>query len=162
MTRLFFVTLLILLSTSCALITRLGDNQRFNNADVINIERHKLIGKWYGEWRDKKGGKWRELSEISSDGTYRFSFLYVHANGTKQKEVMIGEWGLVGPVHFTISKVHEKNNKFYRINQGEEKNYEAYEVIALDSKKFRYRSYRSGKEYIVHKVGKDFTLPTNY
>ena len=70
----------------------------------MNYSREQLIGQWYRLDIDEKGQQISEYAQISPDGSYEFTFSTLDTNGAVlQQSVELGDWGLVGDIHFTFT-----------------------------------------------------------
>jgi hypothetical protein len=118
-----------------------------STTESIEAQREMLIGKWFLNQRTAQGGVEQEIAELNSDGSFTFYVKSVDAGGGVEKSVETGEWGIVGDVHFTITKT------------GGKKYYDVYKVLKLDEREFVYRHSVTGNEYRSRRVGPDFRLP---
>lgn len=118
-----------------------------------------MIGRWYGSQPIDGGGVRQQLTERNGDGTYRITMRYVDANGKLKEGVEVGQWGIVGPVYFSIFRGWVKNGMFTPSSPSEPYNYDAYEVLLLTDDRFQYKSYSTGSIYTLEKVSEKFVLP---
>ncbi|SEL67869.1 hypothetical protein SAMN05216262_11740 [Colwellia chukchiensis] len=115
--------------------------------------RTQLIGKWYRTEQDDSGELFTEFAEITADGHYEFTFLTHDEQDTVvQESVEIGDWGLVGDIHFTLCKSEFCEGKHYAADLADEGNYHAYRVLTLDSQVFQYQHILTNEVFILHRV----------
>jgi hypothetical protein len=65
-------------------------------------------------------------------------------------------WGVSGPIYFSIMKGWIKNSNFFPSDPRNPAYYDAYEIIEIDQKKFKYRSFDTGMIFEVKKVDDSF------
>lgn len=118
-----------------------------------------LIGKWYGSQPTKDGGEKKEIVERSPQGTYQITFRIYGKDGQYKEQTEAGQWGVSGPVYFTIFRGWVKGNRFSPSNPADPYNYDAYRIIKLNNEEFGYENYSSGNRYIVKRVSDDFVFP---
>src|SRR5436190_21349841 len=63
-----------------------------------------MVGKWYGSRSRTGGGRIEWISDRKPRGAYQTAFRTTAADGTVSEDVEVGEWGVVGPIYFTIFK----------------------------------------------------------
>ena len=102
--------------------------------------REKLIGKWYRNDLDDEGNQVSEYAHMLADGSYEFSFIYHDAQGEVIHQIIeLGDWGLVGDVHFTMTKSEFIDNEHYAVDLNDADNYNAYRVLELTNQTFKYQ-----------------------
>ncbi|MFT5635044.1 MAG: hypothetical protein ACI89T_000475 [Cognaticolwellia sp.] len=118
-----------------------------------SYHRTLLFGKWYRSERDDEGYMFTEFAEISSDGRYEFTFIQHDDHGNvSEQSVESGDWGLVGDIHFTISKSEFINDEHYAADLEHDDNYHAYRVLTLNSQIFEYQHILSNEVFILRRV----------
>ena len=76
-------------------------------------------------------------------GSFEFTFIYHNANGELTKQIIeLGDWGLVGDIHFTMTKSEFIDEQHYAVDLAEPDNYNAYRVLELTSQTFKYQHNR--------------------
>lgn len=116
------------------------------------FHRDQLVGQWHRN-DESQFERFSEFAQLNADGTFIFSF-YTHTlDGGLITEISeIGEWGLVGDVHFTITKEEVEDNQNYLADMNDEGNYHAYKVLILDEKSFTYQHIVSGEKFTLYRV----------
>lgn len=118
-----------------------------------NFIRTLLFGCWYRNEIDKQGNETIEYAQLSPDGSFEFTFTTLNIKGEIIDEVTeLGDWGLVGDIHFTITKNELVNDELYAADLNNEDNYQAYTVLSLDHKKFHYQHRLTNEDYIMRRV----------
>jgi len=101
--------------------------------DFMNYSRTLLFGSWYRNDTDDQGLQVTEFSQLKADGSFVFTFLSFDNKGeVKEKTVEIGDWGMVGDIHFTMTKKDIVQQKEYEADLTNSENYQAYRVIDLN------------------------------
>lgn len=104
------------------------------------VEREKIVGSWFRTDVQLNGETHTELAQIHNDGSYEFSFtIYDNNNLQIQHNIELGDWGLVGDIHFTIAKAEVVDEEAYPMDMANEDNYHAYKVLELNSQQFKYQ-----------------------
>ncbi|KGJ96277.1 hypothetical protein [Colwellia psychrerythraea] len=115
-----------------------------------------LFGRWYRNDFDEHGHETVEYAQLSSDGSFEFTFITMDDKGQVTEEITeLGDWGLVGDIHFTLTKNELINEELYAADLNNDDNYQAYKVLALDHKIFHYQHRLTNEEYIMRRVVDD-------
>ena len=69
-----------------------------------------------------------------------------------EQTVESGDWGLVGDIHFTISKSEFIDKEHYAADLTHEDNYHAYRVLTLNSQIFEYQHILTNEVFILRRV----------
>ena len=118
-----------------------------------SYHRTLLFGKWYRSDQDEDGYVFTEFAEISADGRYEFTFIEHDESGAIiEQSIESGDWGLVGDIHFTISKSEFINDVHYAADLEHDENYHAYRVLRLDSQIFEYQHILTNEVFILRRV----------
>lgn len=118
--------------------------------------RELLIGKWYRTDTDEQGNQVSEYAEMSVDGSFEFTFIYQNSTGEiTQQSIELGDWGLVGDIHFTMTKSEFIDDEHYAVDLNEPDNYNAYRVLALTNQTFKYQHVVSQEIYISRRLTSD-------
>ena len=118
-----------------------------------SYHRTLLFGKWYRSEQDEDGYVFTEFAEISADGRYEFTFIEHDDSGTiLEQSIESGDWGLVGDIHFTISKSEFIHDVHYAADLEHDENYHAYRVLRLDSQIFEYQHILTNEVFILRRV----------
>lgn len=116
------------------------------------FHRQQLVGQWH---RSENQGKehYSEIAQLNADGSFVFTF-YTHTiDGTLLEEISeTGDWGLVGDIHFTITKTEIDNNREYPADKENEDNYQAYQITKLTDLDFTYQHVLTGETYTLARV----------
>jgi hypothetical protein len=116
-------------------------------------KRALLAGRWYRMEMNDTGHQFVEYAELCLDGSFEFSFVEQTSQGEIiSQNVELGDWGLVGDIHFTITQEEVADNEHYRADLHDENNYQAYKVLALDSQVFKYQHIVSNEVFILRRV----------
>lgn len=122
-------------------------------ADNMTFQRHVLIGTWYRNEVLSDGSVQTELAEMTEDGAYEFAFSIHDKEGKLvQQSIELGDWGLVGNIHFTIAKAECIEDEQYSVDLANPDNYHAYEVIELSHQIFKYKHVVSNEVFILRRV----------
>ncbi|TWX48070.1 hypothetical protein [Colwellia hornerae] len=112
-----------------------------------------LAGRWYRMEMNDIGQQLVEYAELCLDGSFEFSFVEQTSQGEIISQVIeLGDWGLVGDIHFTITQEEVVDGDHYRADLNDENNYQAYKVLALDSQIFKYQHIVSNEVFILRRV----------
>ena len=115
--------------------------------------REQLIGQWYRLDVDEQGHQMSEYAEIAADGSYEFTFSTLDNNGSViQQSIELGDWGLVGDIHFTLTKSELVDNELYSADLANSDNYHAYRVVQLNSQVFEYQHIVTNEVFIMRRV----------
>lgn len=116
------------------------------------FHRQQLFGQWH---RSEKQGcdHFSEIAELKADGSFVFNF-YTHTiDGTLIEEITeLGDWGLVGDIHFTITKSEVENNQEFPADKENEDNYQVYQITKLSEVAFTYQHILTGESYTLTRV----------
>jgi hypothetical protein len=118
-----------------------------------------MVGKWFGSQPVKDGSTRMEIIERNSDGTYIITFKHLKTDGTSDTQSEVGQWGVVGPVYFSIFRGWVTEKGISPSDTSNPYNYDAYEIIELKEDYFRYKSYTSNNYYTLKKVEDEFEFP---
>jgi len=120
---------------------------------ITSYSRALLFGRWYRNDIDEQGNETVEYSQLSSDGSFEFTFITMGIKGEIIEEITeLGDWGLVGDIHFTMTKNELIDGDIYAADLNNDDNYQAYKVLALDHKHFHYQHRITNEEYIMRRV----------
>ena len=112
-----------------------------------------LFGRWYRNDIDEQGNETVEYAQLSSDGSFEFTFISLDKKGEIIDEITeLGDWGLVADIHFTLTKNELINEELYSADLNNDDNYHAYKVLGLDHKIFHYQHILTNEEYIMRRV----------
>lgn len=115
--------------------------------------REMLFGRWFRGDTDVDGNQFTEYAEISPDGSFEFTFSLHDQNGkTTEETIELGDWGLVGDIHFTMTKSEFINNQHYAADLADENNYHAYKVLQLNNQIFEYKHVITNEVFILRRV----------
>ncbi|NTS76504.1 hypothetical protein HR060_06435 [Catenovulum sp. SM1970] len=115
--------------------------------------REMLFGKWYRTDTDEQSQQQTEYAELSEDGSFEFSFTTHTADGEVASQVIeFGDWGLVGDIHFTITKSELVGDEHYVADLTHEDNYQAYQVLQLTPLIFEYQHIISKEVFTLRRI----------
>lgn len=115
--------------------------------------RQMLFGWWVEREPVRSGGTRVELALQCPDGVYFFDFRTLDRAGKlidEQQEV--GDWGISGPVFFTITRAIARGNNRYEVDPTKGYYYDAYRILELSYTRFRYREYGDGDVFSAHRA----------
>lgn len=112
-----------------------------------------LLGYWYRGEEDSEGNQITEFARIEPDGSFEFAFMQYNQVGDVVEEITeLGDWGLVGDIHFTITKGEIIDEDHYSADMADEDNYQAYRVLQLDSNILKYQHIITEEVFILRRV----------
>lgn len=119
----------------------------------MNYNRELLFGRWYRNDTDAQGRQIVEYAELSADGSFEFTFVSTEqkTNITEQS-IELGDWGLVGDVHFTITKSELIDQQLYAADLNDSDNYQAYKVLQLNHHTFEYQHIETNEIFMMRKI----------
>lgn len=119
----------------------------------MNYNRALLFGRWYRNDIDPQGRQIVEYAELSADGSFEFTFVSTEqeTNITEQT-VELGDWGLVGNVHFTITKSELIDQQLYAADLNDSENYQAYTILKLNHHTFEYQHIETKEIFMMRKI----------
>jgi hypothetical protein len=119
----------------------------------MNYNRALLFGRWYRNDIDSQGRQIVEYAELSADGSFEFTFVSTEQETNVTEQVVeLGDWGLVGNVHFTITKSELIDQQLYAADLNDSDNYQAYIVLQLDHHTFEYQHVETKETFVMRKV----------
>lgn len=119
----------------------------------MNYERNVLVGQWFSSLEDSGGRRSTEFSDIQADGSFEFTFSHYDDNNVLIEQVIeLGDWGLVGDIHFTMTKSEFINEQHYASDLSVAENYHAYKVLELNSTTFKYQHVITQEVFILKRV----------
>jgi len=120
---------------------------------VMNYDRALLFGRWYRSDTDAKGNETGEYAELSADGSFEFTFVSCEQETNRTKQVVeLGDWGLVGNIHFTITKNEFVDQQLYAADLNNSDNYQAYKVLQLNHHTFEYQHIETKEIFKMRKI----------
>jgi hypothetical protein len=121
--------------------------------EETGYKREKLFGQWYRTDIDEQGQQTSEYALLSPDGSFEFTFAILNNKGeVLEQTIELGDWGLVGDIHFTMTKSELVDGSLYGADLADENNYHAYQVLQLNSKIFEYRHIVTNEVFIMRRV----------
>lgn len=119
----------------------------------MNYNRALLFGCWYRKDIDEQGQQVVEYAELSADGSFEFTFVSTEQETNVTEQVIeLGDWGLVGNVHFTITKTELIDQQLYAADLNDSNNYQAYNVLQLNHQFFEYQHIETKEVFMMRKV----------
>jgi len=118
-----------------------------------NYSRALLCGLWFSDSCNEDGLKCTEYANMTADGSFEFVFSTFDKNGQLiEKAIELGDWGLVGDIHFTMTKNEMVDEELYAADLNNEDNYHAYKVLQLNHQIFEYQHIVTNETYIMRRV----------
>jgi hypothetical protein len=115
--------------------------------------RKMLMGSWYLNSINEQNNHTCEYAKLSIDGSFEFSFVTHNSHGEILEEIIeLGDWGLVGDIHFTMTKSEFIDGEHYAADLANEDNYQAYRVLRLTNQIFEYQHLLTKEVYILKRV----------
>ncbi len=118
-----------------------------------------MIGKWYGSQPTKEGGLKQHIVERYPNGSYKIIFKVTDSNGGTKESVEVGNWGISGPIYFTIFRGWLHGSELEQSNPSSPYNYDAYNIVSLADEHFEYSHVTTGNSYKIQRVSADFEFP---
>lgn len=123
----------------------------------MKFERELLFGRWFREDKIGPSSKVIEYALMSADGSYEFTFVTIKTDANKVDKVVeqvteLGDWGLVGDIHFTITKDEIIAEQLYAADLNNSNNYHAYKVLQLNHHVFQYQHVVTNEIFIMRKI----------
>ena len=119
----------------------------------MNYNRALLFGRWYRNDIDEQGQQIVEYAELSADGSFEFTFVSTNPKTNVTEQVIeLGDWGLVGNVHFTITKSELIEQELYAADLNDSNNYQAYTIFQLNHQVFEYQHIETKEIFMMRKV----------
>ncbi|MCO4799574.1 MAG: hypothetical protein KC484_10175 [Colwelliaceae bacterium] len=120
---------------------------------MMVFTRQQLFGSWYRNEVLQDGSVQTELAKMTEDGEYEFAFSIHSKQGElTQQSIELGDWGLVGDIHFTIAKAEYIDEEEYATDLANPDNYHAYRVLELSHQIFKYQHIVSNEVFILKRV----------
>lgn len=130
--------------------------------ELENLEESKkwalMTGKWYGNQPTKSGGRREHITDRYADGTYKITYRIYENTGALKEGAEVGYWGVSGPIYFSIFKGWLKDGKVTPALSSNPYNYDAYQIIILNDKEFKYKHLSSGNVYTLIRVDSEYQL----
>jgi hypothetical protein len=119
----------------------------------MNYNRALLFGRWYRNDIDEQGRQTVEYAELSADGSFEFTFESTGQDKNVTEQIVeLGDWGLVGNIHFTITKSELIEQQLYSADLNDSENYHAYKVLQLDHQVFKYQHIETKEIFMMRKI----------
>lgn len=119
----------------------------------MNYNRALLFGCWYRNDIDTQGRQIVEYAELSADGSFEFTFVSTEQETNVTEQIIeLGDWGVVGNVHFTITKSELIDQQLYAADLNNSDNYQAYNILQLNHQVFEYQHIETKEIFIMRKV----------
>jgi hypothetical protein len=123
----------------------------------VEYERELLFGRWFREDTDEPDKKIIEYAELSADGSFEFTFMTLEmrlgeADQIVEQVTELGDWGLVGDIHFTITKNEVVDEQLYSADLNDSNNYHAYKILQLNHHIFEYQHISTNEIFIMRKI----------
>lgn len=119
----------------------------------MNYNRALLFGRWYRNDTNTNDLKIVEYAELNADGSFEFTFVSTEQETNITEQIIeLGDWGLVGNIHFTITKSELVDQQLYAADLNDSDNYQAYEVLKLDHQTFEYQHIETKEIFKMRKI----------
>jgi len=131
--------------------------QRNVKVFFLAFERELLFGRWFREELDEPNKKIIEYAQLSADGSFEFTFVTLQVKVGEADQIVeqvteLGDWGLVGDIHFTITKDEVVDEQIYAADLNDRDNYHAYRVLQLNHHIFEYQHVTTNEIFIMRKI----------
>jgi len=129
----------------------------FNEQVIVKYERELLFGRWFREEIVEPNKKIIEYAQLSADGSFEFTFVTLQVKISEADQIVeqvteLGDWGLVGDIHFTITKDEVVDEQIYAADLNDSNNYHAYRVLQLNHHIFQYQHVNTNEIFIMRKI----------
>ncbi|MGR9092258.1 MAG: hypothetical protein ACU85U_16945 [Gammaproteobacteria bacterium] len=142
-------------SVSCCGINIAASFEPRSPAEEVKF--HELIvGSWVGETEIEGIGRRRFLAEHFEDGTFRVTFRTIEPDGRKCIDQYVGNWGVSGPIYFTILTGTLRGRDIDATDRGSIGRNNAYAILDVDDALFEYESFSSRSKFLAWRVGENF------
>ena len=126
----------------------------------MKYERELLFGRWFREETVETDKKVIEYAQLSADGSFEFTFITLQVKLGEPDKITeqvteLGDWGLVGDIHFTITKDEVVDEQLYATDLNDSNNYHAYKVLQLNHHIFEYQHIDTGEVFTMRKVSEN-------
>jgi len=126
---------------------------------LVETRRHAMmIGKWVGESPVEMDGQRRVLLQRNADGSFTVTFKTEWEDERVALEQQVGQWGIAGPVYFTITTGWVDGDRVDPTDLGQPYFYDAYRVVDLDNDRFEFESFSTGQPYVLQRVADSFSI----
>jgi hypothetical protein len=120
---------------------------------VTETRRHDmLVGHWVGESPVENGGQRQVYLERSADGTFKVTFRTLWESEHPVVEQQVGQWGISGPVYFTITTGWLDGDQIDPTDLGQPYYYDAYRIVSLSEDLFEFESFSTETRYVLRRV----------
>ena len=129
----------------------------FNEQVIVKYERELLFGRWFREEIVEPNKKIIEYAQLSADGSFEFTFVTLQVKISEADQIVeqvteLGDWGLVGDIHFTITKDEVVDEQIFAADLNDSNNYHAYRVLQLNHHIFQYQHVNTNEIFIMRKI----------
>ncbi|MDP7593655.1 MAG: hypothetical protein QF552_13355 [Litorilituus sp.] len=123
----------------------------------MQYHREFLLGRWFRQDTDEHNRKVIEYAEFSADGSFEFTFVILAITVDKKEQIIeqiteLGDWGLVGDIHFTITKDEVIDEQIYAADLNHSENYHAYRVLQLSHQLFEYQHVETKEVFKMRRI----------
>ena len=123
----------------------------------MKYERELLFGRWFREEIVEPNKKIIEYAQLSADGSFEFTFVTLQVKISEADQIVeqvteLGDWGLVGDIHFTITKDEVVDEQIFAADLNDSNNYHAYRVLQLNHHIFQYQHVNTNEIFIMRKI----------
>ena len=115
-----------------------------------------MIGRWLGSQPIRGGGKRDWIVTRLPNGAYEIVFRVYDSDGNYEESIEIGEWGVAGPIYFSIFKGRVIDGELHGVDPTDPYNRDAYKIISITDEEFVYESFSSGNRFTIKKVANDY------
>lgn len=120
---------------------------------MTNFDRSLLLGAWFREQAQDDDTIMSEEAFFNIDGSFEITFSNYRASGELIDQITeLGDWGVVGDIHFTLTKSEISDKKHYAADLSDADNYHAYQILQLDNHQFVYQHVVTGEQYRLVKI----------
>ena len=102
---------------------------------------NSMVGNWFGSQPTKQGGRREWLMSRFADGTYKATFRVREKGGRLTEQSEYGEWGVSGPIYFTVTKAVSRGGKAVAVDPADPYYRNAYRIVSLSETGFTYRNF---------------------
>lgn len=152
---LFLVSILILSGCKTVLIE---SSSTLNNTHHNNLSWLAAVGTWYGHLKNSNLERLEVIIVHDPNGIYRAKTRRLGNEETLDIEVVYGEWGLSGPVYFSIPRAFEQGNEIIRFASYSPDQANTFKIAEFTEMRMKLIRYSDNLELTMVRVRDNFNF----